>query len=113
MPSLNTLLVYVPIAVVMAFTPGPATMFVMSRASSLGPRAGLWSAAGLLSGTLVLIGLAAAGLTGVLDASPAVFAVVKDAGAVYLIYLGIRLWTATRGIEAAARPAALGARGMA
>jgi len=100
MPSLNTLLVYIPVAVVMAFTPGPATLFVMSRASSLGRRAGLAAAAGLLSGTCVLIGLAAAGLTGVLAASPTAFAIVKDAGAAYLVYLGIRLWAATGGLEA-------------
>jgi len=101
MPSLNTLLVYVPIAVVMAFTPGPATLFVLSRASSLGRRAGLLSAAGLLSGTCVLIGLAAVGLTGVLEASPTAFAIVKDAGAAYLVYLGIRAWTATGAFNAA------------
>ena len=64
MPSLSTLAIYLPVAFVMAFTPGPATLFVLGRASTHGRRGGLVSAAGLLSGTLVLIGLAAAGLTG-------------------------------------------------
>lgn len=94
MPSFSSLAVYLPVAVMMAFTPGPATFFVLSRTSSHGRYAGLLSAAGLLSGTLVLVALAAIGLTGVLAASPVCFEVVKTAGAVYLIYLGIRAITA-------------------
>lgn len=94
MPSFSSLALYLPIAVLMAFTPGPATFFVLSRASSHGRHAGLLSAAGLLSGTLVLVVLAAIGLTGVLAASPLSFEVVKSAGVVYLVYLGIRAITA-------------------
>ncbi len=98
MPSVSSLALYVPVALMMAFTPGPATFFVLSRASSLGRHAGLLSAAGLLSGTLVLVALAAIGLTGVLAASPVTFEVVKTAGAIYLIYLGIRAMTAAGGV---------------
>ncbi len=93
MPSFSSLAMYVPVAVMMAFAPGPATFFVLSRASSHGRHAGLLSAAGLLSGTLVLVALAAIGLTGVLAASPVIFEVVRTAGAVYLVYLGIRAIT--------------------
>ena len=99
MPTLDTLVIYVPVAVVMAFTPGPATLFVLSRAASLGRRTGLISAAGIMSGTAVLIVLAAAGLTGVLAASPAAFEIVKDAGAAYLVYLGVRAWRAAAGAD--------------
>jgi len=98
MPSVSSLALYVPVALMMAFTPGPATFFVLSRASSLGRHAGLLSAAGLLSGTLVLVALAAIGLTGVLAASPVTFEVVKSAGAIYLIYLGLRAMTAAGGV---------------
>jgi threonine/homoserine/homoserine lactone efflux protein len=55
------------------------------------------SVAGLLSGTLVLIVLAAVGLTNVLAASPRAFEAVKMAGAAYLVYLGIRAIAATGG----------------
>lgn len=90
MPAPAALALYIPVALVMAFTPGPATLFVLSRASSLGPRAGLLSAAGLLSGTLGLVALAALGLTGILAGAPLLFDVVKMAGAAYLVYLGLR-----------------------
>ncbi|HEV2356634.1 MAG TPA: LysE family translocator [bacterium] len=106
MPPWSALALYVPVALVMAFTPGPATLFVLSRASSQGRRAGLLSAAGLLTGTLALVALAAAGLTGVLAAAPLAFDVVKSAGAAYLIYLGLRVVTAAKG-PAASLPAAL------
>jgi threonine/homoserine/homoserine lactone efflux protein len=96
MPHLGALALYVPLALAMAFTPGPATLFVLSRASAGGRKAGLLSAAGLLTGTLGLVALAAAGLTGVLDALPVVFEIVKSVGAAYLIYLGARVLIASQ-----------------
>jgi len=114
MPTAGALALYLPVALVMAFTPGPATMFVLSRASLHGREAGLWSAAGLLTGTLGLVALAAAGLTGVLAGAPLAFDVIKTAGAAYLIYLGLRTLVASkaaariRSAETAARDGAGG-----
>jgi threonine/homoserine/homoserine lactone efflux protein len=109
MPTTAALAVYVPVALIMAFTPGPATLFVLSRASSFGQRAGLWSAAGLLAGTLALVALAALGLTGILAGAPFAFDVVKSAGAAYLIYLGLRTLVAPgRAGAPAGTPAASG-----
>jgi len=96
MPTLNALALYLPVALIMAVTPGPATLFVLSRASSLGPRAGLLSAAGLLTGTLALVALAAVGLSGILAGAPLAFDVIKTAGAAYLIYLGLRTVVASK-----------------
>ena len=97
MPTLNALALYLPVAFIMAVTPGPATLFVLSRASSHGRQAGLLSAAGLLSGTLGLVALAALGLTGMLAEAPLAFDVIKSAGAAYLIYLGLRTLVASKG----------------
>jgi threonine/homoserine/homoserine lactone efflux protein len=96
MPTLSALALYVPVALVMAVTPGPATLFVLSRASSYGREAGLLSAAGLLTGTMGLIALAALGLTGILEGAPFAFDVVKTAGAAYLVYLGLRTLVAPK-----------------
>jgi threonine/homoserine/homoserine lactone efflux protein len=92
----------------MAFTPGPATMFVLSRASVYGREAGLLTAAGLLTGTLGLVALAAVGLTGVLAGAPVAFDVIKTAGAAYLIYLGLRTLVVpnARGASRRANPGA-------
>jgi threonine/homoserine/homoserine lactone efflux protein len=97
MPTLGALALYVPVALVMAVTPGPATLFVLSRASSYGREAGLLSAAGLLTGTMGLVALAALGLTGVLEGAPFAFDVIKTAGAAYLVYLGLRTLVASKG----------------
>jgi threonine/homoserine/homoserine lactone efflux protein len=111
MPTLSTLALYVPVALVMAFTPGPATLFVLSRASAHGREAGLLSAAGLLTGTLGLVALAALGLTGVLAGAPFAFDVIKTAGAAYLVYLGLRTLVASKDRAAtwAASPGRAGA----
>src|SRR5579859_895681 len=111
MPTLSALALYVPVALVQAFTPGPATLFVLSRASSHGREAGLLSAAGLLTGTLGLVALAALGLTGILEGAPFAFDVIKTAGAAYLVYLGLRTIVASRG-RAAAWAAAPGREGV-
>lgn len=109
MPTAGALALYVPVALVMAFTPGPATMFVLSRASVHGREAGLLTAAGLLTGTLGLVALAALGLTGVLAGAPVAFDVIKSAGAAYLIYLGLRTFVAPN-VRGAARRADPGAQ---
>jgi threonine/homoserine/homoserine lactone efflux protein len=69
-------------------TPGPDTMYILARSIAQGRRAGVMSALGIGSGLLVHTLLAAFGLSAILAASA--FAVVKTAGAVYLVYLGIQ-----------------------
>lgn len=71
-------------------TPGPDTMYILARSIAQGRRAGVMSALGIGSGLLVHTLLAAFGLSTILTASAWAFAVVKTAGAVYLIYLGIQ-----------------------
>jgi threonine/homoserine/homoserine lactone efflux protein len=71
-------------------TPGPDTLYIVSRSVSQGRRAGFVSALGISTGCLVHTGLTAFGLSAVLSTSAAAFNTVKIAGALYLIYLGIR-----------------------
>jgi len=71
-------------------TPGPDTMYILTRSIARGRRAGVLSVMGISSGILVHTVAAAAGLSALLAASAWGFAVVKVAGAGYLIYLGIQ-----------------------
>jgi threonine/homoserine/homoserine lactone efflux protein len=71
-------------------TPGPDTMYILARSIAQGRRAGVMSALGIGSGLLIHTLLAAVGLSAILAASALAFAVVKTAGAVYLIYLGVQ-----------------------
>ncbi|HEY4910605.1 MAG TPA: LysE family translocator [Methylomirabilota bacterium] len=71
-------------------TPGPDTMYILTRSISHGRRAGVMSALGIGSGLLIHTLLAAFGLSAILATSAWAFAVVKTAGAAYLIYLGLQ-----------------------
>lgn len=75
---------------VLIITPGPDMIYVITRGVSQGRRAGVVSAAGVTLGILIHTLFAACGLAIILRTSALAFLVVKLAGAVYLIYLGIR-----------------------
>jgi len=65
-------------------------MYILARSVAQGRRAGVMSALGVGSGLLIHTLLAAFGLSAILAASAWAFAVVKIAGAGYLIYLGFQ-----------------------
>ncbi|GLZ08305.1 RhtB family transporter [Actinomadura sp. NBRC 104412] len=72
--------------------PGPNHLYIAARAAADGRRAGLASAMGVETGTLVHVAAAAAGLSALVAASAAAFGALRYAGAAYLIYLAIRTW---------------------
>jgi threonine/homoserine/homoserine lactone efflux protein len=70
--------------------PGPAVLYVVTRSIEMGPGGGLASVAGITTGTVVLITLAAAGLSSLILASTVAFDIVRYVGAAYLVFLGVR-----------------------
>jgi len=72
-------------------------LYVLARSLAGGRREGVLSAAGTFAGGLVHVVAAATGLSILLATSAMAFAVVKYAGAVYLIYIGIRMIAGARG----------------
>ncbi|MEW6514855.1 MAG: leucine efflux protein LeuE [Pseudomonadota bacterium] len=81
--------------------PGPNSLYVMTVASRWGIGAGYRGACGIFVGDAILMTLSATGVASVLQANPAVFMVLKYAGAVYLGWLGFGLlrsaWRTWRG----------------
>lgn len=71
--------------------PGPNSLYVMSVASRYGIGAGYRGACGIFVGDTVLMLLSATGMASLLHTTPALFMVVKYAGAAYLVWLGIGL----------------------
>ncbi|WP_295524788.1 LysE family translocator [Novosphingobium sp. Chol11] len=74
-------------------TPGPNMLHVMARSVELGLAASVAAMAGCLIAVLTLLSASALGLTALLLAVPGAFAVLRYAGAAYLMYLGYRAWT--------------------
>jgi threonine/homoserine/homoserine lactone efflux protein len=75
---------------VLAVTPGPGVVYIVARTLAQGRAAGLASVAGVALGNLGNALGAAIGLAALFAVSSLAFAVVKYAGAAYLVFLGIR-----------------------
>src|SRR5882757_6824114 len=77
-------------ALVIAAVPGPAILYVAARTLSGGRKAGIASAFGTALGGLVHVIGGGLGVSAVILASAQLFAVLKFAGALYLIWLGVK-----------------------
>jgi threonine/homoserine/homoserine lactone efflux protein len=87
----HLLMLFVAAATLLAVTPGPGIFYVLTRTLAGGKREGILSAIGTFGGGLIHVVAAAVGLSAVLAASATAFAVVKYAGALYLVWLGFRM----------------------
>jgi threonine/homoserine/homoserine lactone efflux protein len=106
-----TLTVFLFASLLLAVTPGPGVIYVVTRTLAGGRRAGLASVGGGALGNLVNSALASLGLAAVLAVSARAFTAVKLAGAAYLVYLGIReLRRARRAVPVRTRPPVTGTR---
>lgn len=87
--------VWIPFALASALIliiPGPTIILVISQAVAHGRRAVVPLTAGVLLGDFTAMTLSLLGLGAVLSASAALFNTFKWIGAIYLIYLGVKLW---------------------
>jgi threonine/homoserine/homoserine lactone efflux protein len=90
----ETWLAFLAASAVMLAIPGPTILLVVGQSLGGGTRAALPLVAGVALGDLTAMTLSLAGLGALLAASATLFAVLKFAGAAYLVWLGIRLWRA-------------------
>ena len=79
-------------AVLLAITPGPGIAYVVARTAAGGRSEGLASCLGTGLGGMLHVLAAAFGLSVRIAQSAVAFTLLKYLGAVYLVYLGIRLW---------------------
>ena len=83
----NTL-AFMGVALAVAMVPGP-DMALVTEARAGGRRTGVATIGGIAGGLMTWSLLAVAGIAAILAASAVAFTVLKVAGAVYLVYLGI------------------------
>lgn len=94
MIALETYLLFVATAVILVVTPGPDTVFVLSRTVASGAGPGFWTLIGTQCGNLIHALLAAVGISSLVLVLPYAFDVLKVLGAAYLVYLGLGAWRA-------------------
>lgn len=105
-PAWPLMIAFFLASLVLAVTPGPAVIYVVTRTLAQGRRAGLASVTGVALGNLGNAIGASIGLAALFAISSLAFTIIKYAGAAYLIYLGIK---ALRASEADAVQAQFGA----
>jgi threonine/homoserine/homoserine lactone efflux protein len=92
--SFERLALFALAALLLAATPGPVWLYLISRTLAQGRRAGYFSMFGVAAGLGLHALLAAFGLTVVLVTIPFAFDAIKLAGAAYLLWLA---WSTIRG----------------
>jgi len=90
LPPGSLLTAFVVASLVLAVTPGPGVLYIITRSLTQGRRSGLASVGGVALGNLGNAIAAALGLAALFAVSSMAFVIVKYAGAAYLVYLGIR-----------------------
>lgn len=92
MPSIDVLIAFTLASLLLNISPGPSNLYVMARSIALGTRGGVVASAGLATGSLLHVLAAVFGLSAVFNHSPLLYTLIKLAGAMYLVYLGISYW---------------------
>jgi len=94
MIDLNAWLAFAIASFLIVIVPGPTVTVIIANSLRAGSRAGLLNVAGTQIGILTMIAILAVGLNTVVAVVGEAFVVLKVAGALYLIWLGIKLWRA-------------------
>jgi len=77
-------------AILLNIAPGPDLAFILGQTAKRGIKSGFAAMFGIWTGAFVHVLLAALGLSAILATSTVAFAMIKYAGAAYIIYLGIQ-----------------------
>ncbi len=83
---------FVAATAVIAATPGPNMLLVMTSSVRSGFRRATATMAGCLTGVVAMIAVSVLGVGAFLQAAPAAFRALRLGGAAYLAYLGLKPW---------------------
>ena len=89
-PDAGTFALFLVAALALLVVPGPAVVYIVAQSIDQGRVAGLVSTLGIGTGGLLHVAAAAIGLSALLVSSAEAYALVKYAGAAYLVFLGVR-----------------------
>ncbi|WP_299194591.1 LysE family translocator [uncultured Litoreibacter sp.] len=94
--SFDLWLAFAAASTALLMIPGPTVLLVLSYALTQGKRVAVASALGVATGDLVAMTLSIIGLGAIIATSATAFTIVKYAGALYLLYLGIKMLRSER-----------------
>lgn len=98
------IIAYAAALVLAVATPGPAMLAVVSTGLTRGKVPALAMGIAISLADVVLVVLAMLGLAALASTYAAAFAIVKYAGAAYLVWLGIKMWRAPAALAAMEGP---------
>jgi threonine/homoserine/homoserine lactone efflux protein len=92
--NLSTWWLFVTATFFISAAPGPNMLLIMNQSVRFGLRASIYSMAGCMTALMIMFTMSALGLGVILQNAPTVFDALRWAGALYLAYLGYKVWTA-------------------
>ena len=96
---IEALLSFIVATCVLALSPGPDNMYVLSQSLVNGSKSALATTAGLISGCIVHTTLLAFGFSAVITTNPSLFFGIKVVGALYLLYLAYAVFKSDATLE--------------
>ncbi len=90
----ESILAFLAATALLALSPGPDNIYVLTQSIVNGSKSGLATTAGLISGCIVHTTLVAFGISAIIAASPKLFLAIKIAGAAYLLYIAYKVYRA-------------------
>ena len=98
MIDLPTYLLFIAASAALVVVPGPTVTVIVANSLNAGSRAGLLNVAGTQLGLGLMVLVLAFGFASIVEKMAVVFDVVRFIGAIYLIWLGIKMWRANGGL---------------
>jgi len=96
---LETLLSFVLATSILAVSPGPDNIFVLTQSMVNGKWFGIATVCGLISGCIIHTTLIAFGLSAILKENQNIYFLIKLFGAIYLVYLAYKVFRANEAID--------------
>ena len=103
MPEFSVIAPFLLAVVAIQISPGPDMMMIIARGIGQGRKVALTCVAGISAASLVQIPALALGVATLFAQSALAYTLLKNAGAAYLVYLGIKFWLhaqKTTGVDA-------------
>ena len=88
----ETLISFVFATAILAFSPGPDNIFVLTQSIVNGTKYGIATVLGLMSGCLVHTSLVAFGVSAIIKENESLFFIIKLLGASYLLFLAFKVY---------------------